>query len=206
MDIHEKEANSAGYRFVAGVDEAGRGPLAGPVVAAAVIFPFPPPLDLGIKDSKALSGRARAARLFDIFKEASSVGVGIVWPAEIDRINILKASLKAMELAVGKLSIKPDKILVDGNMPINTGISQRPIISGDSLSVSIAAASIVAKTARDAIMESYHRRYPQYNFISNKGYPTREHLEAIDIHGPTPIHRRTFRGVIKGISAGPEER
>jgi len=199
MDIHEKDAHSKGFKTVAGVDEAGRGPLAGPVVAAAVVFPFPPPLDLGIKDSKALTSGAREEILLDIYRTATSVGVGIVWPVEIDRINILKASLKAMELAIERLSVKPDMILVDGNFPINTDTPQRPIISGDALSVSIAAASIVAKTARDTIMESYHRLYPHYNFISNKGYPTKEHLSALNAHGPTPIHRKTFRGVMKDL-------
>jgi len=199
MDIHEKDAHSKGFKTVAGVDEAGRGPLAGPVVAAAVVFPFPPPLDLGIKDSKALTSGARKKILLDIYRTATSVGVGIVWPVEIDRINILKASLKAMELAIERLSVKPDMILVDGNFPINTDTPQRPIISGDALSVSIAAASIVAKTARDTIMESYHRLYPHYNFISNKGYPTKEHLSALNAHGPTPIHRKTFRGVMKDL-------
>lgn len=199
MDIHERDAHSKGFKTVAGVDEAGRGPLAGPVVAAAVVFQFPPPLDLGIKDSKALTSEARSEILLDIYRTATSVGVGIVWPVEIDRINILKASLKAMELAIEKLSLKPDMILVDGNFPINTDTPQRPIISGDALSVSIAAASIVAKTARDTIMESYHRLYPHYNFISNKGYPTKEHLSALDAHGPTPIHRKTFRGVMKDL-------
>ena len=199
MDIHEKDAHSKGFKTVAGVDEAGRGPLAGPVVAAAVVFPFPPPLDLGIKASKALTSGARKKILLDIYRTATSVGVGIVWPVEIDRINILKASLKAMELAIERLSVKPDMILVDGNFPINTDTPQRPIISGDALSVSIAAASIVAKTARDTIMESYHRLYPHYNFISNKGYPTKEHLSALNAHGPTPIHRKTFRGVMKDL-------
>ena len=199
MVIHEKDAHSKGFKTVAGVDEAGRGPLAGPVVAAAVVFPFPPPLDLGIKDSKALTSGAREKILLDIYRTATSVGVGIVWPVEIDRINILKASLKAMELAIERLSVKPDMILVDGNFPINTDTPQRPIISGDALSVSIAAASIVAKTARDTIMESYHRLYPHYNFISNKGYPTKEHLSALNAHGPTPIHRKTFRGVMKDL-------
>ncbi|HEY4708014.1 MAG TPA: ribonuclease HII [Thermodesulfobacteriota bacterium] len=199
MDIHERDAHSKGFKAVAGVDEAGRGPLAGPVVAAAVVFPFPPPLDLGIKDSKALTSGAREEILLDIYRTATSVGVGIVWPVEIDRINILKASLKAMELAIERLSVKPDMILVDGNFPINTDTPQRPIISGDALSVSIAAASIVAKTARDTIMRSYHRLYPHYNFISNKGYPTKEHLSALVSHGPTPIHRKTFRGVMKDL-------
>lgn len=199
MDLYEKNAYYKGMLNVAGVDEAGRGPLAGPVVAAAVIFPFPPPLDLGIRDSKTMTHQARTEALFGIYRAARAVGVGVVWPAEIDRINILKASLRAMEKAVGKLSASPDMLLVDGRFPVDAVMPQMPIIKGDSLSVSIAAASIVAKTTRDAIMDSYHAQYPLYNFISNKGYPTREHLLALDEHGPTPVHRKTFRGVIKDL-------
>ncbi len=199
MDLYEKDAHYKGMLNVAGIDEAGRGPLAGPVVAAAVIFPFPPPLDLGIRDSKTMTHQARTEALFGIYRAARAVGVGVVWPAEIDRINILKASLKAMEKAVGKLSVSPDMLLVDGRFPVDAVMPQMPIIKGDSLSVSIAAASIVAKTTRDAIMDSYHAQYPLYNFISNKGYPTREHLLALDEHGPTPVHRKTFRGVIKDL-------
>ncbi|MCL4872689.1 ribonuclease HII [bacterium] len=203
MDLYEKDARSKGLANVAGVDEAGRGPLAGPVVAAAVIFPFPPPLGIGIRDSKTMTHQARTEALFGIYRAARAVGVGIVWPEEIDRINILKASLKAMELAIGKLGVGPDMLLVDGRVPIDTDIQQTPIVKGDSLSVSIAAASIVAKTTRDAIMDAYHIRYPRYNFSSHKGYPTREHLLLLDEHGPSPIHRKTFRGVIKDLFAGP---
>lgn len=199
MDLFEKEARSRGFNSIAGVDEAGRGPLAGPVVASAVILPFPLPLDSGIKDSKKLSAQARERLTIDIFRCARAVGIGIVWPSEIDSINIHKASLKAMEIAVGKLSLAPDMLLIDGSFPIISAIEQRPIISGDALSVSIAAASIIAKTTRDGIMEAYHRLFPQYNFASNKGYPTKEHLSALDSFGPAPIHRKTFRGVIKDL-------
>ncbi|MBW7956583.1 MAG: ribonuclease HII [Deltaproteobacteria bacterium] len=202
MDLYERDARSKGLTNVAGVDEAGRGPLAGPVVAAAVIFPFPPPLDLGIRDSKTMTHQARIESLFGIYRSARAVGVGIVWPDEIDRINILKASLKAMEIAIGKLGVRPDILLVDGRVPVDMDIPQTPIVKGDSLSVSIAAASIVAKTTRDAIMDAYHLQYPRYNFISNKGYPTREHLLLLEEHGPSPIHRKTFRGVIKDLFAG----
>ncbi|WKZ31623.1 MAG: ribonuclease HII [Thermodesulfobacteriota bacterium] len=203
MDLYERDASSKGLANVAGVDEAGRGPLAGPVVAAAVIFPFPPPLGLGIKDSKTMTHQARTESLFGIYRAARAVGVGIVWPEEIDRINILKASLKAMEIAIGDLGVRPELLLIDGRVPVDTDIPQTPIVKGDSLSVSIAAASIVAKTTRDAIMDAYHLQYPLYNFISNKGYPTKEHLLLLDEHGPSPIHRKTFRGVIKDLFAGP---
>lgn len=194
MDSFEKEALASGYRFVAGLDEAGRGPLAGPVVAAAVIF-ADLPIDSHINDSKKLTPKKREALVFDIYRTALSVGVGIIWPEEIDRINIHRASLKAMEKAVSALSVRPGFLLIDGSFPIVSQTPQRPIVSGDSLSISIAAASIIAKTARDKLMEAYHQIYPQYNFASHKGYPTKEHLLALRRFGPTPIHRMTFRGV-----------
>ncbi|MBI5587692.1 MAG: ribonuclease HII [Deltaproteobacteria bacterium] len=194
MDSFEKDALLKGRKRVAGVDEAGRGPLAGPVVAAAVIFTTPP-THLGIKDSKTLSPSKRASLVFDIFRHAASVGVGFAWPREIDSINILRASLKAMVRAVERLSVRPDLLLIDGNFPVESDIDQRTIVSGDSLSVSIAAASIIAKTARDRVMESYSLFYPRYNFHGNKGYPTKEHLEALAATGPSPIHRLSFKGV-----------
>lgn len=197
MDSYEKDARQKGYKAIAGVDEAGRGPLAGPVVAAAVIFSYPPPTNLGIKDSKALSERQRALLVYEIYRSASDVGVGVVWHEEVDRLNIHHASLRAMEKAVGVLSFNPDIILIDGQFPIKTAIPQRTIISGDALSVSIAAASIVAKTARDSIMRAYHNIFPEYDFINNKGYGTSAHLSALERKGPCPIHRRSFRGVIK---------
>jgi len=197
MDLYEKDAWSKGFKAVAGIDEAGRGPLAGPVVAAAVIFLSLPTKDLGIKDSKTLTPSKRELLVFEIYKMASAVGVGIIWPEEIDSINIHRASLKAMERAVSSLDTSPDFLLVDGSFPIDSHIPQRPIVSGDALSVSIAAASIIAKTTRDRIMDSYHITFPQYNFLSNKGYGTKEHLEALKAFGPTSIHRRSFRGVVK---------
>lgn len=202
MDIYEKDAHSKGFSAVAGLDEAGRGPLAGPVVAAAVILPFPPPIDIGFRDSKALSPKSREKLVKEVFRVARAVGIGIVWPEEIDRINIHKASLLAMERAVGMLGVKPDILLVDGTFPINSDIEQRPIISGDALSVSIAAASIVAKTTRDSIMYAYHHNFPEYNFPSNKGYGTRDHMAAIDEHGAASMHRRSFRGVMKDLFSG----
>ncbi len=200
MDSFETDARTKGFHAVAGVDEAGRGPLAGPVTAAAVIFTSVP-TRLGIKDSKTLSPKKRASLVFDIYRHAASVGVGFVWPAEIDRINILRASLKAMVKAVEGLSVRPELLLIDGNFPVDSEIEQKLIVSGDSLSVSIAAASIIAKTARDRVMESYDLLYPRYNFAQNKGYPTKEHLEALERFGPSPIHRLSFRGVLKKESA-----
>jgi ribonuclease HII len=195
MDKYELEALDAGYRGVAGVDEAGRGPLAGPVVAAAVIFEKPP-LGLGIKDSKKLTHKKRTSLAKDIFSVASSVGVGVVCPPLIDEINIHRASLLAMKRAVESLASPPEFLLIDGKFPIDMTIPQLPIISGDSLSVSIAAASIIAKTTRDAWMTVYDRLYPGYNFAGNKGYPTKDHYAALKDFGPTPIHRRSFRGVL----------
>jgi ribonuclease HII len=192
MDSYEKDALARGCRPVAGVDEAGRGPLAGPVVAAAVIF-SPSLLRLGIKDSKKLSPSRRNLTALDIYREAPSVGVGVVWPEEVDCINIHRASLKAMEKAVMALSPEPGLLLVDGPFPVDAlKIPQRPVVSGDSKSVTVAAASIVAKTTRDRIMAAYHPLYPHYNFIKNKGYGTPEHLTILRACGPCPIHRKSF--------------
>lgn len=187
----------------AGVDEAGRGPLAGPVVAAAVILPFPPPVEIGFKDSKKLSPKARDRLVMEVYRCARAVGVGLVWPEEIDRVNIHRASLLAMERAISKLAVRPDILLVDGKFPVKSAMEQKTIVSGDSLSVSVAAASIVAKTTRDAIMASYHHSFPEYNFASHKGYGTREHMDAIDEHGPASMHRKSFRGVMKDLFSGP---
>lgn len=179
----------------AGVDEAGRGPLAGPVVAAAVILPEEPALD-GIDDSKKLSHLRRKEMLERITDTAISFAVGIVEPEKIDEINILRASLLAMETAVNNLDTRPDFLLIDGNRRTSLLIPQNTIIKGDSRCCSIAAASIIAKVTRDTIMEKYDDLYPEYNFKKHKGYPTTEHMEAIKKFGPCPIHRRTFRGVL----------
>ncbi len=179
----------------AGVDEAGRGPLAGPVVAAAVILPANCSIR-GLNDSKKVSERKRKLILEEIKHQAVSYAVGIVEPEEIDRINILRAALLAMEKAVNALGRKPDFLLIDGNQRTSLLIPQETIVKGDSISCSIAAASIVAKVTRDAIMEQYHRTYPEYNFKKHKGYPTKEHLQRIIEHGPCLIHRKSFRGVI----------
>jgi len=188
----ERCARSQGFTSIAGCDEAGRGPLAGPVVAAAVVFPEGY-TNGDIRDSKRLTPLKRD-KLFTVIEGAArSIGVGIVEPHTIDRINILRASLLAMKKAVLNLLPPPDYVLIDGTYTIDVPIPQEAIIRGDSLSISIAAASIIAKVSRDRIMVDYHDRYPRYNFAQNKGYGTREHREAIRDHGPCDIHRQSFR-------------
>jgi len=182
-------------KLPAGVDEAGRGPLAGPVVAAAVILPKECEIN-GLNDSKKLSHQKREILYHQIKAVAVSIGVGIIEPDEIDRINILRAALLAMEIAVKKLNPKPDFLLIDGNIRSSLLIPQQAVIGGDSTCNSIAAASIIAKVARDLIMYDYHNIHPEYNFKKHKGYPTKEHYEALRKFGPCPIHRKTFRGVI----------
>lgn len=191
--LHERKLNKAGYRAIAGVDEAGRGPLAGPVVASACIiknFNF----TAEINDSKKLSPHKREKAYREILKK-SIVGIGIVDEKTIDRINIYQATKKAMELALRNLAGKPDYVLVDGNMKPASNYRTRCIIAGDSKSLSIAAASIVAKVTRDRIMRRYDAVYPQYGFSRHKGYPTKAHKSALIAHGPSPIHRFTFQPV-----------
>ncbi len=196
MDSYEREALDEGRAVIAGIDEAGRGPLAGPVVAAAVCFTIPVPINPIIRDSKTLSPIKRRAALIDIYRSAAAVGIGIVWPEEVDRINIHRASLLAMEKAVKGLSVTPEILLVDGRFPIESDIPQRTIIGGDGLSTSIAAASIVAKTTRDHIMAAYHKIYPEYGFDTNMGYGTKLHMGALTRVGASPVHRRSYRGVL----------
>jgi ribonuclease HII len=196
MDLwfFEKEATQNGYKEVAGIDEAGRGPLAGPVVSAAVILPAEFAIT-GVTDSKKLTPVKRD-RLYDqIYSRARSVGIGIVDAIEIDRINILQASLLSMAMAADNLDPQPDCLLIDGTFSIASNLPQKPIAKGDSLSISIAAASIIAKVTRDRLMQSYHLYYPQFDFPGHKGYPTKAHKEAIRIHGTCPIHRKSFKGV-----------
>ncbi|HCR85374.1 MAG TPA: ribonuclease HII [Alphaproteobacteria bacterium] len=177
--------------IVAGVDEAGRGPLCGPVVAAAVIL-NKSNIPNGLDDSKKLTAKKREL-LFEQIKASSIVGVGIVWQNIIDKINILQATKKAMAEAVNKLSQLPKKIIVDGNQKFNAGtIEVIPIIKGDSISLSISAASIIAKVSRDRIMEELHNEAPHYNWQKNAGYGTREHLEAIEKFGISKYHRKSF--------------
>lgn len=183
-----------GVELIAGVDEAGRGCLAGPVVASAVILPQRLILE-GLKDSKQLSSTQRD-NFFDAIKaHALAWSVGIVDPSEIDQINILKASLKAMKIAVEKLKIQPEHLLIDGPFGIELNIPQRPIIKGDALSHSISAASVVAKVTRDRMMSDYEGLYPSFKFSAHKGYGTRLHYDELQKNGPTAIHRMTFAGV-----------
>lgn len=190
----EALARRQGFRVIAGVDEAGRGPLAGPVVAAAVILPEGHVIG-GVNDSKKL-GEAKRSSLFEvIMNEAVSVGIGISDAATIDRINILQATLRAMESAVANLSPPPDCLLIDGISKTALHLHQKTIKKGDSLSLSIAAASIIAKVTRDRLMEGYDREYPGYGLAGHKGYGSASHMAAIAALGPSPIHRLTFRGV-----------
>lgn len=192
--LFERKAIDKGFSRVAGIDEAGRGPLAGPVVSAAVILPDYHPIS-GIADSKKLTPKKRAYLYEKIYDTALSVGIGIVDPLEIDRINILQAALLSMSMATQNLSPQPDFLLIDGTFMISSTLSQKPIPKGDARSVSIAAASIVAKVTRDRLMERYHQDYPQFGFSKHKGYPTKAHKEAIRKFGCCPIHRRSFKGV-----------
>jgi ribonuclease HII len=180
------------HNFVAGVDEAGRGPLAGPVVAAAVILPryYHHP---EIKDSKQLSAKKRTVLSCIIQQSALCHAFGIVEPEVIDKINILAATKRAMSHAIEQLSPLPEMLLIDALTLADITIPQHALIKGDTLSISIAAASILAKVRRDSIMETYHRQYPQYHFDRHKGYPTKLHRRCIQRYGPCPIHRKTFR-------------
>jgi len=190
----ERHLANKGFCQVAGVDEAGRGPLAGPVVAGAVVLP--PDADFArFKDSKKLTAKARE-RLFCVLTEMKiPIGVGIVSPGVIDQINILQASLKAMALAVTDLTLKPDFLLVDGKFKTPLAICQQPLVKGEQKSASIAAASIIAKVTRDKLMAEIDKQFPQYNFVKHKGYPTKEHKAMVARYGPSPVHRLTFKGV-----------
>jgi len=190
----ENKFRAQGFKKIAGVDEAGRGPLAGPVVSAAVILPddFDAP---GVNDSKKLTPRKRDLLYDQIIEGATAVGVGIVDNRQIDEINILRAALLSMAQAAGKLDPVPDFLLIDGTFTTPADTPQKAIPKGDSLSISIAAASIIAKVTRDRLMADYHTRYPEYGFDRHKGYPTKAHKEAIARCGITPIHRLTFKGV-----------
>ena len=192
--FYESLVRKAGFRLIAGVDEAGRGPLAGPVVAAAVILPEGVVLD-GVRDSKEMTKSAREKSFSLIHEKALCVSVGVVSADDIDRINILKASLEAMKRAILSLDPQPGFCLVDGIHPVPVPIPYRCLKKGDRRSHSISAASIVAKVYRDRIMCSFHERFPVYGFSENKGYGTAQHLAAIRKHGACPIHRTTFRGV-----------
>jgi len=193
----ERNLQQQGYSIVAGLDEVGRGPLAGPVVAAAVILPDNCHHSIFL-DSKKLSPKKRQL-LFDLLHEIpAQIGIGIVSHIIIDKINILQASLLAMKRGVNTLKknyFSPDFLLVDGKFPVRMRIAQQPLIKGEGRSASIAAASIIAKVTRDRIMAKLHDKHPQYNFKQNQGYPTKEHRHAVEIHGICPHHRLSFRGV-----------
>ena len=190
---HERNLSRSGYTLIAGVDEAGRGPLAGPVVACAVILKELD-FDSEIDDSKKLSEKKREKAYPEIFKKAF-VGVGIVDEKTIDSLNIYRATIKAMEEALSDLGVSPDYVIVDGRVRLSIESPVKCIIRGDSESLSIAAASIVAKVTRDRIMIEYDKKYPQYGFKNHKGYPTRRHKEAILRYGPVDIHRKSFAPV-----------
>ena len=188
---YEREAFDVGIRLICGVDEAGRGPLAGPVCAAAVMLP--PGLEIpGLNDSKKLTDKKRR-ELYDVITaQAVSYGIAFASEQEIDEINILQATFLAMERAMQKLSPQPELALIDGNRTKDFGLPVRTIVKGDSLSASIAAASILAKVTRDRLMEEYDAQYPQYGFAVHKGYGTKRHYEALREYGPCGIHRQTF--------------
>jgi ribonuclease HII len=191
--IFEKELRDEGYKFIAGIDEVGRGPIAGPVVAAAVILPSTFYLP-GINDSKKLNEKKRELYAEYIHKHAISVSIGMVSSKEIDQINIYQATKKAMVSAIHQLEEKPDYLLIDA-MQLEVPYPQKSIIKGDSKSVSIAAASIIAKVTRDHMMKEYAEEYRGYGFEKNMGYGTSEHLNGLNLHGATPIHRKSFAPV-----------
>ena len=193
MSAYENRYLEQGKRMIAGMDEAGRGPLAGPVVAACVILDPEKPV-YGVNDSKKLSPKKRAELKKAIEENAVAIGVGIVDEKTIDEINILEATKLAMKKAVEALGIVPDVILIDALKIPSIPVPQEGIIKGDALSVSIAAASIIAKETRDDILRQIDEMYPQYGFASHKGYGTAQHIQAIRTYGPLPIHRKTFIG------------
>ena len=195
----ERSLRQKGYQSVGGLDEVGRGPLAGPVVAACVILDEKCDYNAFV-DSKIVDAKNRSRLYLELQNNGAKIGVGIVSETDIDRYNILQASLLAMKKAIVALPIQPDFLLVDGNQPIPTTIPQQTLIKGESKSASIAAASIVAKVVRDELMDQYHLQYPEYNFKQNKGYATLEHRLAINIHGPCIIHRQTFKCVKEFIT------
>lgn len=200
-DLYEYDESfrKDGFSIIAGVDEAGRGPIAGPVVSAAVILPSGIRIN-GIRDSKKIPEKERKSLFYEILLNALYIGIGIVDANIIDKINILRATKQAMHIAVmdltNNVSISPDIILIDALTIPSINIRQMPIIRGDAKSASIAAASIIAKVVRDGIMSNYHLIYPQYGFDKHKGYATKTHLEKINKYGPCPIHRRSFQKVM----------
>jgi ribonuclease HII len=194
MSAIERRLRDSGFRSIAGTDEVGRGCLAGPVVAACVILPDDPTL-FGVNDSKLIDHADRLGVCRLVLRRARAVAVGVVEASTIDRINILRASKLAMSHAVHDLGVRPDVLLLDAVILEDLEMPQVPLIGGDRRSISIAAASVVAKVYRDLLMESYHARYPVYDFKHNRGYATEGHQAALKTYGPSPIHRRSFEGV-----------
>lgn len=190
LEIEDK-LYSEGYNFVCGVDEAGRGPLCGPVVAAAVILPKDEYIE-GVNDSKKLTEKKREKLYDDIMKKAVAASIGISDVDVIEKVNILNATKLAMKQAIEKLSIKPDYVLIDGNQMIDINIKAETVVSGDAKSLSIAAASIIAKVTRDRMLIEFDKKYPEYGFAKHKGYGTKSHIEAIQKYGLTDIHRPSF--------------
>lgn len=193
LNNREYEEKYSNLNYICGVDEVGRGPLVGPVVASAVILPKNYFIE-GLTDSKKLSKKKRDYFYEIIQKDALAIGIGIVDNKKIDEINILEASRLAMKKAINSLSIKPDIILTDA-MRLDMGIPEEDIIKGDLKSITISAASVIAKVTRDKMMEELHEKYPMYNFIKNNGYPTKEHIEAIKKYGIIKEHRKSFRPI-----------
>ncbi|BDZ77348.1 ribonuclease HII [Claveliimonas bilis] len=191
MSVYEKQYASC--LAICGIDEVGRGPLAGPVVAGAVILPRDTEI-LYLNDSKKLSEKKREALYDEIMEKAVAVGIGMASPARIDEINILQATYEAMRMAIDKLQVRPDLLLNDAVTIPGVEISQVSIVKGDAKSISIAAASIVAKVTRDRMMKEYEEIFPGYDFASNKGYGTKAHIQALKTLGPCVIHRRSFIG------------
>jgi len=197
----EEKLYKMGFNCVAGVDEAGRGPLAGPVFAAAVILPRRARLP-GLNDSKKISPQKREKLFTEIKRIARAWAMGVATVKEIDELNIYHAALLAMRRAVHRLKKKPDYVLVDGFAVPGLPVRQMPLVGGDGLSASIAAASILAKVGRDRVMDVYHRRFPQYGFDRNRGYPTRQHLNALERFGPCSIHRQNFEPIKQLLRKG----
>jgi ribonuclease HII len=197
MDIYQYDESlrKKGFLRIAGIDEAGRGTLAGPVVAAAVVLNEGIKIDR-LRDSKKVPEKEREILFYKIQSSSTDIGIGIIGPEEIDRLNILRATRLSMQLAVEDLSNPPDILIIDAVSLPSIPIKQLSPVKGESISASVAAASIIAKFVRDKIMLDYHRQYPDYNFKKHKGYSTREHLDMLRLYGPCPIHRKTFHGVM----------
>lgn len=192
---HDASLRQKGYAIIAGIDEAGRGPIAGPVVAASVVLSDDIRIK-GLRDSKKVPERERESLFWDVLCAAKGVGVGVVEHDEIDRLNILQSTKLAMKRALDDLAIMPDMLVIDAVILPSVPIRQISPFKAESKSASVAAASIIAKYVRDSIMLHYHDIYPQYNFKRHKGYGTREHLALIRLHGPSPIHRKSYAGVM----------